>query len=83
MKSQVFIEMIPISGPVHCGVPGCTGRAIASVSHFRPDGEESWWDARASGPYCQDHLKKIGENWVDCEVYGRGREGTAAITPCH
>lgn len=65
MKNIVLITLEPMKGSVLCRIPGCGNKATVQLNRYF--GVETW-DARSSGPVCEQHLAKFQEEWSDCEI---------------
>jgi hypothetical protein len=68
MKHLVLISEMRFAGFVFCRIPGCSHRAAVHVDRYIGAPNERYWDARSSGPFCNDHVTRMQSEWTDCEV---------------
>lgn len=68
MKDLMLIAPLPLAGPVVCRIPGCKHPASAHVDSYMGINPERAWDARASGPFCDQHLSKMQSEHPDCDI---------------
>ena len=68
MKDLMLIAPLPMAGVVVCRIPGCKYPASAHVNSYMGVTDERAWDARASGPFCNQHLSKMESERLDCDI---------------